>query len=64
MNHNSELIYNKKCTKAEKTFKMKESFQCFYEKIKPVQVILIDLVYRKDESYYPKVSLENYLVFQ
>ena len=43
---------------------MKESFQCFYEKIIPVQIILIDLVYRKDESYYPKVSLENYLVFQ
>ena len=51
---NSELIYDKKYLKAEKKFTTKESFQCFY-----IPVILIDSVYRKDESYYPKVFLEK-----
>ena len=43
---------------------MKDNFQCFYEKEIPVQVILIDSVYRKDKIYYPKVFLEKYFVFE
>ena len=43
---------------------MKERFKCFYEKKIPAQVILIDLVYKKDENYYPKVFLEKYFVFK
>ena len=42
---------------------MKKSFQCFYEKIIPLQVILIDLVYRKDENYHLKMFLEKKIVF-
>ena len=53
-NFNSELIYNQKYLKAEKRFNARESFQYFY-----VPVILLDLVYRKDGIYYPKVSLEK-----
>ena len=34
------------------------------KKIIPVQVILIDSVYRKDENYYAKVFLEIYFVFE
>ena len=43
-----------KDVKAEKRFNTKEIFQCFY-----IPVILIDLVYRKDGNYYPKVFLEK-----
>ena len=42
---------------------MQKRFQCFYEKIIPLQVILIDLVYRKDENYYLKIFLEKKIVF-
>ena len=52
---NSELVYNEKCIKAENKINAKESFQCFY-----IPVILIDLVYKKNENYYPKVILEKY----
>ena len=38
---------------------MEESSECFYEKIIPVQIIMIDSVYRKDENYYCK---EKYFV--
>ena len=38
---------------------MEESSQCFYEKIIPVQTIMIGSVYRKDENYYYK---EKYFV--
>ena len=55
---NSELVYNKKYIKGENKINTKESFQCFY-----IPVIFIDSVYKKDESYYPKVSLEKYNVF-
>ena len=48
---NSKLVYNKKYL----NINTKEGFQCFY-----APVILIDSVYRKDETYYPKVFLENY----
>ena len=48
---NSKLVYNKKYL----NINTKEGFQCFY-----ASVILIDSVYRKDETYYPKVFLENY----
>ena len=61
---NSELIYDKKYIETEKTFNMKESFQCFYEKGIPVQVILIDSVYRKDENYYPKEFLQKHFAFK
>ena len=37
-------IYNKKYIEAKKTRNMKENFQYRYQKIIPVQVILIDLV--------------------
>ena len=40
---------------------MQKNFQCFYGKIIPLQVILIDLVYRKDENYYLKIFLEKKL---
>ena len=33
----------------------KRGFQCLY-----APAILIDSVYRKDETYYPKVFLEKY----
>ena len=36
---------------------MEESSQCFYEKIIPAQIIMIDSVYRKDENYYFKEKL-------
>ena len=48
---NSELIFSKKCPIAYKTFNTQETFPCFYEKLIPVPVILIDSVYRKDENY-------------
>ena len=48
---NSKLVYNKKYL----NINTKEGFQCFY-----ASVISIDSVYRKDETYYPKVFLENY----
>ena len=35
------------------------NFQCFYRKVIPVAVILIDSVYKKDKNYYPKVFLKN-----
>ena len=47
-------MHNKKYLKAENRFNTKESFQCFY-----IPVTLIDLIYRKDENYYPKVFLEK-----
>ena len=47
---NSELVYNEKYIKAENKINAKESFQCFY-----IPGILIDLVYKKNENYYPKV---------
>ena len=50
-------IFNKKYLKAEKRFSTKESLKSFY-----VQVILFDLVYRKDGNYYPKVFLENLII--
>ena len=56
---NSEPIYSKKYLITKKTFNTKESFQSFYRKVIPVPVILIDSLYRKDESYYPKVFLEK-----
>ena len=37
----------------------KKVFNVFFKKVIPVAVILIDLVYRKDENYYPKVFLKN-----
>ena len=55
---NSELVYNKKYIKAGNKINTKESFQCIY-----IPVILIDLVYRKDENYYPIVFLEKYHSF-
>ena len=47
---NIELIYNKEYIKAEK------SFQHFH-----MRVMLLDLVYRKDENYYPKVFLQKFI---
>ena len=43
---------------------MKESFDFFYKKIIPVQVILIDLVYTGDENNYPEVFFKNYFAFE
>ena len=43
---------------------MKESFEFFYKKIIPVQEILIDSVYRRDENNYPEVFFENYFAFE
>ena len=57
---NSELIYSKKYLIAKKTFNIKESFQCFYRKVIPVLVILVDSVYRKDGNHYPKVLFKKY----
>ena len=37
----------------------KGGFQCLYPPI-----ILIDLIYRKDEKYYPKVFLEEFYVIE
>ena len=56
---NSELIYCKKYLIPKKTFNIKESFQCFYRKVIPVLVILVDSVYRKDGNHYPKVLFKN-----
>ena len=39
----------------KKKERKKENFQCVHR-----QVILIESVYRKDESYYPKVFLEKF----
>ena len=47
-------MYNKKYLKAEKRFNAKETFQYFY-----IPVLLFDSIYRKDEKYYPKMSLEK-----
>ena len=55
---NSELVYNKKYIKAENKISSKESFQCFY-----ILVMLIHLVYRKDENYCPKAFLEKHNLF-
>ena len=54
---NRELIYSKKYLTAKKIFSSKESFICFYRKVIPVSVTLIDSVYIKDENYYPKAFL-------
>ena len=56
-------MYSKKYLIAKKTFSTKESSQCFYRTVIPAQVILIDLVYRKDENFYPKVFLKNVIHF-
>ena len=50
---NIGLIYNKKCLK---DFITKESFYGFY-----IPVTLIDSVYRKDQNYYSKVFLEEFI---
>ena len=63
---NSELIYNKKYLKDEDKINTEKGFQCFYTSdtsIIPISIILIDLFYRKDENYYPKVFLEKHHVF-
>ena len=53
---NSELIYSKKCLKAEKSkINTKGGFQCLY-----ASVILIDLIYRENEHYYRKLFFEKY----
>ena len=44
-----ENLYKKKYLKAEKKINTKEGFHCAC-----ARVILIDLVYRKDENYYLK----------
>ena len=44
-------MYNKKYIAAEQTFNIQERFQCFYEKIIPVHVILIDSVHREGKNY-------------
>ena len=49
---NIQSIYNKKYLQLEKKFTTRESSQCFY-----IPVLLIDSVYRKDESYYPEEFL-------
>ena len=49
-------MYNKKYLKAEKRFNAKETFQYFY-----IPVLLFDSVYRKNEKYYPKMSLEKFI---
>ena len=59
---NNELIYGKKYLIAKKTF-AKGSFECFYRKVMPVPIILIDSVYRKDKNYYLKVFLKRYCSF-
>ena len=51
---NSHKEY-KKYLIAIKKFNATESCQCFYGKVIPVPVILINSVYRKDGNYYPKV---------
>ena len=53
------LYIVKNVSNSWKTFNTKETFQCFYRKVIPITVILIDSVYRKDENYYPKVFLKN-----
>ena len=53
---NSELIYSKKYLIAKKTFNANESFQCFYKRVIPVPVILIDSVYRKMKAIILKHS--------
>ena len=57
------VTYSKKYATAKKTFNTKESFQCFYRKVIPVPVILIDSVYRENERYYPKVFFKKYHSF-
>ena len=37
----------------------KGGFQCLY-----APIILIDLIYRKDEKYYPKVFLEEVYIIE
>ena len=51
---NRELIYSKKYLKSEK-ISTKWGFQYLY-----TPLVLIDLVYRKDEKYYFRVFLEKY----
>ena len=53
---NREVIYNKKYLKFEKKIKTKKNFQCFY-----TLVLLIDSVYRKDQSHYPKLFFEKFI---
>ena len=53
---NSELMYNKKVSKIWKRFITRKSFPYFY-----IPVILLDSIYRKDENYYPKVFLEEFI---
>ena len=58
-NIKSKLIYSKKYLIAKKGFNTKESFQCFYRKMIPMPLMLIDAVYRKDKNYLPEVILGN-----
>ena len=57
----NELKKKRKKKEAKKTKKThththtKGAFQCLY-----ALIILTDSIYRKDESYYPIVFLENY----
>ena len=53
---NSELIYDKIYLKTKKQCNTKEGFQCFY-----IPVILINLVCRKEENYYPKLFIEKFI---
>ena len=53
---NSELIYDKIYLKTKKQFNTKDGFQCFY-----IPVILINLVCRKEENYYPKLFIEKFI---